>query len=196
MKKKEKLARVVNLLAKSGITVENLKEWFIYCEKQEKETLFPMYEIEGNELRLLTMAQENWQDRVWGYQIFPGLILAKEVGLKGFCSGANWDNVKDFVQGLTFNSTACAMPSMELLGLIWGQKLRDNILAMDLFLREQGIEAGIKDGDKYRGGNVWGEELPQSQIFADLFHIDNGLTSSYNYKGDGSCVRVMVAFSH
>ncbi len=146
------------------------------------KSLFPIVYQRGYLFEILPELDLTRKDEVWGYEIMPGIILAKK------CGYAAWDNVRLFAEDCVMNGKWGKLPSKEVLEQGWNEELEENIRKMDKFLCEKGIDA-----ERDFEGILWCSEV-DGRYDAYFFH----LSGRYDLAGDKRCItgveRIAVAF--
>ena len=77
------------------------------------KSLFPIVYQRGYLFEILPELDLTRKDEVWGYEIMPGIILAKK------CGYATWDNVRLFAEDCVLNGKWGKLPSKEVLEQGW-----------------------------------------------------------------------------
>jgi len=151
--------------------------------------IFPIvYQIGENEFEILPDFISKRAKQVWGYEVVPGVILAKKCGAVQGLSNTEWDNVKHFTEKATINGNKGRLPSKSELEELRSDSLKRRIREMDQFLINQGVEA-----EKKYYGAVWcSEEFTVDKSY--YIDLEDGHISSYYKDVANPGDRVAVAF--
>jgi len=171
-------------------------------EKKEKnQQVFPMFELVDGQFKPLSTTDENWQSRIWGYEIIPAqdgnpaVILAKKCGEDGNVEDTTWNDFKAFAESVVLEGKTGALPSKEYLREQWTEELRDNIQAMDGFLVEEGADGEDRTADDidYVGIPWCSEEYGEGRAY--FFNLRYGSVDSRNKNRTSNYDRLAVAFN-
>ena len=146
------------------------------------KSIFPIVYQRGYRFEILPELDLTRKDDVWGYEVMPGIILAKK------CGYATWYDAKSFAEDCVLNGKWGKLPSKKALEQGWSEELEENVRKMDAFLCEKGINA-----ERDFEGILWCSEV-DGLYAAYFFHLGGG----YNLAGDRRCLtgveRIAVAF--
>ena len=150
---------------------------------------FPIvYQIGNDEFEVLPdfVPERRWQ--IWGYEITPGVIIAKKRGRVDGLSDVNWYNVKHFSEKVTINGKEGRLPSKSELKGLWSRALKERIDGMDQFLVNQGVAA-----EQRNMGICWSSDEENSRRARYVGLSDNYSASLKKWTAHGS-VRVAIAY--
>lgn len=199
MKTTEKFAVLDAVIAATGMTEGELNLWLQKRQSTPDPTptptstdviksILPVVYKKGNEFEILPHLDLNRKDDVWGYELFPGAVLAKKCGADGNVESTTWSNCKAFAKKVTLNGKAGALPSKEVLKKHWSEELRNRLKAMDKFLLENGVAAE----PEYYGVPWCSEVLDSDRAF--FFLLENGDDGWNDKLYTDDCDRLVVAF--
>lgn len=161
MEKNKKYEALNKLVASLGMDEEEISDWLQSRKTSSKakstknnNCIFPIAYKRENNFEILPELDLTRISEVWGYEIIPGIILAKKCGSNGSVETTTWDNVKSFAESCRLNGKQGKLPSSRMLTQNWINGLNANIQAMDKFLCENGIDA-----EKVYRGIIWCSEL-------------------------------------
>ncbi len=204
MNTNEKFAKFDALVVETGISEDELTQWFDARKTSAVapdvigtsstggiKSIFPIAYKKGNEFEILPELILERKDEVWGYEIIPNIILAKKMGADGNVKDACWYNANAFAKKCVLNGKKGHLPSNEVLKQYWNWDLKDKIQEMDKFLRENGIDAEREQLG--RVGLVWCSEGRGNVAY--LFNLYYGGGFSWMNKADsGGFERLAVTF--
>ena len=192
MTKEEIFAKFDALITETRITEKELQEWFQSRQQQSTSTKaiktpFPIAYKKGNKFEILPEFIPERRNEVWGYEIMPKIIIAKECGPVGNVKVHSWYNAKEFSIGCVLEGKEGYLPSMDYIEQRWTKELPSHIKVMDKFLRNNGVDA-----EEVHCGLIWCSETYGCRN-ACYFNLDSGIAywgTRYNF---GS-MRLVVAF--
>ncbi len=173
MKTKEKFEALNAFVASLKIDEKEIREWFEARQTTSKpkstggiKSIFPIVYKKGNDFEILPELDLARKDEVWGYEIMPGIVLARKCGCDNNVESTTWYEVKSFAESCRLNGKQGKLLSKNvfLLEQHWSRELRENIQKMDAFLCKNGIDA-----EKDCVGIFW---------CSDVFDRDNACTFS------------------
>ncbi len=150
MKTKEKFEALNAFVASLKIDEKEIREWFEARQTTSKpkstggiKSIFPIVYKKGNDFEILPELDLARKDEVWGYEIMPGIVLARKCGCDNNVESTTWYEVKSFAESCRLNGKQGKLLSKNvfLLEQHWSRELRDNIQKMDAFLCKNGIDA-------------------------------------------------------
>ncbi len=163
MNTSEKFAKLDALVVETGISEEELNQWFEVRKTSAVasdvistsstggiKSIFPIAYKKGNEFEILPELILERKDEVWGYEIMPNVILAKKCGADGNVENTNWYNAKAFAKKCVLMGKQGDLPFKEVLDRNWSAELKNKIKEMDKFLSENNIDA-----ERKRIGIIW-----------------------------------------
>ncbi len=195
MKTNEKFAMLNAVVIAAEMNEKEIREWFEARQTTSKpkstggiKSIFPIVYKKGNDFEILPELDLARKDEVWGYEIVPGIVLAKKCGADNNVESTAWDNVREFAEQCRLDGKQGKLPSEKVLAENWSQELRENIQKMDAFLCEKGIDAETE----YLGA-IWCSEAfarNNAYIFSLNSSRGNWIDKNLNTRYD----RVAVAF--
>ena len=154
------------------------------------KSIFPIVYKKGNDFEILPELDLARKDEVWGYEIMPGIVLARKCGCDNNVESTTWYEVKSFAESCRLNGKQGKLLSTEVLLFkqIWSRELRENIQKMDAFLCKNGIDA---ENDCV--GIFWCSDVYDRNT-ASTFSLDTGDAHLCSKTHTRSYDRVVVAF--
>lgn len=199
MKTNEKFAMLNAAVIAAEMNDKEIREWFEARQTTSKpkstggiKSIFPIVYKKGNDFEILPELDLARKDEVWGYEVMPGIVLAKKCNAYNNGVSNSWDNVREFAKQCRLDGKQGELPSKKVLVENWDWDLAENIQKMDEFLFENGIiDADVKCGT----GCVWCSELGGCYgcVKAWCVNLSNGRLFK-NVKFNFFGYRVAVAF--
>ena len=194
MKTKEKFEALNEFVASLKIDEKEIREWFEARQTTSKpkstegiKSIFPIVYKKGNDFEILPELDLARKEEVWGYEIMPGIIMAKRCGSNGSIAFNKWNSTKFFAENCMLNGKQGKMPSQERLFANWNKEIAEKIIAMDRFLCDNGILA-----EKTYIGSVWCYDHDDERGF--MFSLDNGIGHWVRYTSIDEDIRIAVEF--
>jgi hypothetical protein len=138
------------VITATDMTEKELKLWY---EKRQSASadlvasIFPVVYKNGNNFEVLSKLIPARKDEICGYELLPGIFLAKKCGTDGNVESTTWNNCKIFAETMSFNDKKDFLPTKEVLNKNWNGELRDKIQAMDKFLCHNEVDAESRSSD-------------------------------------------------
>jgi hypothetical protein len=154
MKTNEKFSVLDAVITATRMTEKKLKLWY---EKRQSasadpiNSIFPIVYKIGNGFEVLPEFISSRKHKIWGYELLPGIILAKKCGADGNVESMTWNNCKAFAGKMSLNGKCGSLPSKKVLKQNWSEELIGKIQAMDKFLCKNGVNAESRSGGYYCG---------------------------------------------
>ncbi len=196
MKTNEKFAMLNAVVIAAEMNEKEIREWFEARQTTSKpkstggiKSIFPIVYKKGNDFEILPELDLARKDEVWGYEIVPGIVLAKKCGADNNVKSTTWGNVKGFAERCRLNGKQGKLPSKNVLKQNWSQELRENIQKMDDFLCDNGIDA-----EEEYVGCLWCSKVVYDGDNVEYFLLDNGYDYWHIKDFDNRNDRVAVAF--
>ena len=149
------------------------------------DTLLPVVYKNGETFEILPHLDLNRKDEVWGFEIFPYVILAKKCGSDGNIKNTSWENCKAFAEKTSCDGKTGSLPSITVFKNHWNRELKNKIQAMDKFLCENEIKGENRSSTDARYiGVVYCIEVDNdsnSVHYIDLVDSYNVLDTKDNY---------------
>ena len=201
MNTNEKFAKFDALVVETGISEDELTQWFDARKTSAVasdviatsstggiKSIFPIAYKKGNEFEILPELILERKDEVWGYEIMPNVILAKKCGADGNVENTNWYNADAFAKNCVLIGKQGHLPSKEVLKHHWNMELSNKILAMDWFLLKRGINA-----ENRLVGSIWCSEVSSTDE-GSYYNLYHGSSGWYIKTDIGIYDRLAVAF--
>ena len=190
MKTNEKFALLNEAVINAGMNEKEIALWFQL--RQEALLQFPIAYKKGDTFEILPYLDLSRKDYVWGYEILPGIVMAKKCGIVCDIKDTTWDTSKAYAEKCRLDGKTGKLPSLKVLKQEWSTLLLDKIQKMDMYLCNQGIDAEPYSTEKSRG-MVWCFELYKHHL-AHSFYLDTGNVTWFSrFKAD-KIDRLVVAF--
>lgn len=189
-----KTSEILDALASAGMKISEVEAWLKSQNNSSVKSLFPIVYKVGNNFEVLPELIPSRKGEVWGYELLPGIFLAKKCGVDGNVESTTWDNCKAFAKKMSLNGKSGSLPSKEILKKNWSEELRNKIRAMDRFLCENAVDAESRSADDIDYcGIPWCSEV-DGYSHACYFYLIDGDGHWGNESSTHSYDRVVVAF--
>ena len=153
--KTNKINALEAVIAALEISESELAKWFNNRGKDKTgliPTELPLVYRRGNELTVENGLNLSRKSELWGIQLLSGVMVALTCGSGNNVSETTWDEVKKFVEKMTFIGKPGILSSKDVLKKHWGNKEEAKFAATVEVLEENEIGA-----DGYRGC-IWCSE--------------------------------------
>ena len=131
-------------------------------KKNSIKSVFPVVYRRGNEFEILPELILERKNEVWGYEIMPGIVIAKKCGSDTNVESVDWYNSKTFAETSVLRGKRGALPSRTIVSKLRARDflvLRSQIQEMDKFLCNNGIDAETRSEKNPRyAGVIWCSE--------------------------------------
>ena len=195
----EKFEKLNTLVVSLKMNEEEIEKWFqsrrnsssgdskSTSRSEGVKSIFPIVYKKGDMFEILPELDLARKEEVWGYEIMPGIIMAKRCGSNGSIAFNKWNSTKFFAENCMLNGKQGKMPSRELVFANWNKEIAEKIIAMDRFLCDNGILA-----EKTYIGSVWCYDHDDERGF--MFSLDNGIGHWVRYTSIDEDIRIAVEF--
>lgn len=156
METKEKIQKLDSVIETSKMTEEELTLWWTL---RQPHPAFKIAYKKGDNIEILPELILERKDEIWGFEIIPGVILAKKTGPDKNVKTTSWNEVKIFAENCIFNGKKGSLPSFQTLQDCWTDKLVYEIQSMDMYLCNNDVDAETKSAnDRNYVGIIWCQE--------------------------------------
>ena len=153
----EKKIKMLNSVIETlEITEDELTMWW---KLRQGHPVFKVAYKKGSDFEILPELIWERKDEIWGFEIIPGVILAKKTGQDKNVKTTSWNEVKIFAENCIFNGKKGSLPSFQTLQDGWTDKLVYEIQSMDMYLCNNEIDGESKSAEDLNYvGIIWCQE--------------------------------------
>lgn len=173
MKKEEKFKLLDAVIVATEMTEKEVEVYF-QSRKGIVQSIFPIAYKRENNFEILPYLDYARKKEVWGFEIMPGVILAKRCDTVDGVKADEWIISKNFAEKCTMAGKQGKLPSKELLKQNWSIELITNIRKMDEFLCEYDVNAEQRSSEKlWFTGVLWCSDVSRGSN-PYYFIMENG----------------------
>ena len=156
METRKKIKMLNSVIEASEITEDELQLWW---KLRQATPSFRIAYKKGNNFELHYEFIQERIDEIWGFEIIPGIILAKKTGPDHNVETTTWDNVKNFAENCILEGKKGSLPSLKEIKDKWTEMLTFEIQSMDKYLCLNEVDGETKSKkDPDFVGVVWCQE--------------------------------------
>ena len=155
MRKEEKFNLLDAVITATEMSEKEVEVYF-NTRKGIVQSIFPIAYKQGNNFEILPHLVCERKEEIWGFEIIPGVILAKHCDTINSVKPDEWNISESFAKSCTMDGKQGKLPSKEVLKKNWSVELVTKIRKMDEFLCDYGVNAEKRSSEKpWFTGVLW-----------------------------------------
>lgn len=193
-----KTNEILDALISAGMKEEEVATWLQSRQSTTSgiiQSTLPVVYKNGTNFEVLPHLDLSRKAEVWGFEIIPGIVLAKKCGTDGNVESITRNNFKVFAEKHKLNGKSGSLPSQWVLRMNWSIELSHKIQAMDEFLCNNGVDAESRSAEDINYvGFPWCYESGDIDAEAYYFNLRKGYGSLNDMLIPDGCNRLAVTF--